>query len=107
LEGLECRVVAEQGGQQLFGARGRQRIDPDLDVVRLAPPGVLILGTVADEEQDARGWEARDQTVEQRLALPVDPVEILEEHEERRDLTFPEEEARDRVQDPLPALRRL
>ena len=58
-------------------------------------------------EQDARGREALDQAVEQRLALGVDPVEILEEHEERLDLTFPQEEPLDRVQGPLPALRRV
>ena len=66
-----------------------------------------VLGTVADEEQDACSWKALDQTVEQRLALPVDPVEILEDQEERGDLTFAEEEALDRVQDALPALRRV
>jgi hypothetical protein len=68
---------------------------------------VLVLGTVGDEEQDARGREALDQAVEERLALRIDPVKILEEQQERLDLTFPEEEPLDRVHDPLPALRRV
>ena len=49
LEGLERPVLAQQGGEQLFGGLGRQRIDPELGVVGLAPPRVLVLGTVADE----------------------------------------------------------
>jgi hypothetical protein len=75
-EGLERRVLAQQGGEQLSGALGRQRIDPELGVVGLAPPGVLVLGTVTDEEQDACGREALDQAIEPRLALGVDPVEM-------------------------------
>ena len=34
-------------------------------------------------------------------------MEILEEQEERLDLTFPQQEPLDRLQDPLPALRRV
>lgn len=68
---------------------------------------MLVLGTVADDEQDARGREALDQVVEQRLALEINPVEIPEEQEKRLDLTFPEEEPLDRVQNPLPSLRRV
>src|SRR5207247_1948933 len=81
-----------EGGEQFFGALGRERIDPELGVVGLASPGVLVLGTVADDEQDSRGRKALDQAVEQRLALGISPVEILEEQEERLDPTFPEEE---------------
>src|SRR5207237_5960432 len=70
-------------------------------------PGVLVLGTVVDDEQDARGREALDQAIEQCLALGIDPVEICEAQEERLNLTFPEEESLDGFQDPLPALRRV
>jgi hypothetical protein len=68
---------------------------------------VPVLGTVADDEQDARGREALDQAVEQRLALGINPLEIPEEQEEWLDLTLPEEEPLDSVQGPLPALRRV
>ena len=76
LEALEALVLAQERGEQLFSALERQRIDPELGVVGLARPGVLVLGTVVDDEQDARGRQAFDQGIEQRLALGVDPVEV-------------------------------
>jgi hypothetical protein len=91
LKVLEELVLAQQGVEQLFGAFGRQRVDSQLEVVRLAPPRVLVLGPVVDEEQDAGRRQALNQTVEQRLGLRVDPVEILEDHEERLDLALSEE----------------
>jgi hypothetical protein len=59
---------------------------------------VLIFGPVVDEEQDARGRKALDQDVEQRLGLRVDPVEILEEHQQRLNLAFPEHHPFDGLQ---------
>ena len=47
------------------------------------------------------------EAVEQRLGLGVDPVEILEDHQERLDLAFPEEQSLDRLERPLPALGRV
>ncbi len=58
---------------------------------------MLVLGPVVDEEQDARRRQALNEAVEQRLGLGVDPVEILEEHEERLDLAFSEEQSFDRL----------
>ena len=92
LERLEGPVLAQQGGEQGLGALGRQRVDPQLEVVGLAAPGVLVLGPVVDEEQDAGGRQALDEAVEQRLGLGVDPVEILEEEEQRLDLALPEQQ---------------
>src|SRR5205085_4528581 len=93
LERLDSLVLAQERGEQFFGALGPERIDSDLRVVGFAPPGVLVLGTVVDDEQDARGREALDQAIEQCLALGIDPVEICEAQEERLNLTFPEEES--------------
>ena len=49
----------------------------------LAAPAVLILGPVRDEEQQARAGQALDQAVQQRLGLGVDPVQVLEDQEQR------------------------
>ena len=68
---------------------------------------MLVLGPVVDEEQEAGRRQALDQAVEQRLGLGVDPVEILEDHEQRLDLALPQEQPLDRLQGPLPALRRV
>jgi hypothetical protein len=76
-EGLErpqAGIIAEQGVQELVGTGGRQRVQPQLRVVRLAAPAVLILRPVVDQEQDLRHGQALDQAVEQRLCLGVDPV---------------------------------
>ena len=61
LERRQPGIVAEQRVQQLPGALGRQRVQPHLAVVRLAAPGVLVLGTVVHEQQQARRAEALDQ----------------------------------------------
>jgi hypothetical protein len=58
LERAKGRVRAEQRVEQLVGALRRQRIDPKLAVVGLAAPGVLVLGTVIDEEQETRSLSA-------------------------------------------------
>ena len=53
LEGLKAGVVAEEGLQECPGAGGRQRVEPQLCVVGLAAPTVLIFRAVVDQQQDA------------------------------------------------------
>jgi hypothetical protein len=84
-ERRERAVLAQEGPEQRLGALGGQRVDPELEVVGLAAPGVLVLGPVVDEEQEAGRREALDQAIEERLGLGVDPVEVLEDHEQRLD----------------------
>ena len=107
LERTERSVRAEQRVKQLVGALGRQGIDPELAVVGLAAPGVLVLGTVVDEEQEARRGQALDEAVEQGLSLAVDPVQILEDHYQRLDLALAQEQALDRVERLLASLERI
>jgi hypothetical protein len=92
LERRQPGIVAEERLQQLPGALCRERIQPHLAVGRLAAPGVLVLGAVVDEPQQARRAEAVDQPVEQRLGLTVDPVEILEDQEEGLLARFPQQQ---------------
>ena len=49
LERCQARVVPQQGVQELVGTRRRQRVEPQLRVVRLAAPAVLVLGPVIDQ----------------------------------------------------------
>ena len=88
LERDECRVSAEERIEQLVSALGRQGIDPELAVVGLAAPGVLVLGAVVDQEHEARRGHALDEAIEQGLGLAVDPVQILEDHHQRLDLAL-------------------
>ena len=54
LERREFRILAEERIQQLPGTLGRERVQSQLAVVRLAAPAVLVLGTVVYEQQQAR-----------------------------------------------------
>jgi hypothetical protein len=49
---------------------------------------VLILGTIVDEHQEARGRQTRHEAIEQGLGLGVDPVEVLEDDDDRLGLGF-------------------
>jgi hypothetical protein len=107
LERLDGRVLTEQSPQEFIGRLGWQRVDAELPVVALPAPAVLVLGPVVDEQQQMGRREALDQSVEQRLGLGVDPVEILEHDEERLHLAFPEEQPLDAIERVLTTLRRL
>ena len=61
--------------------------------------------TVVDEREQARRRQALDQAVQERLGLGIDPVEILEDDEERLDLALAEQQALDAVERPLAARR--
>jgi hypothetical protein len=88
LERAEGLASAEERIEQLVSALGRQGIDPELAVVSLAAPGVLVLGAVVDEEQQARRGQAFDEALEKGLGLAVDPVQVLEDHHQRLDLAL-------------------
>ncbi len=46
-ERLEAGVLSQEGRQEFVGMRRGQRVEPELGVVGLAPPAVLVLGTIA------------------------------------------------------------
>ncbi len=66
-----------------------------------------VLGPVVDEEEQRRRGQALDEAIEERLGLRVDPVEILDDQQEWLRLRLAQDEALDRIQYPLPALRRV
>jgi hypothetical protein len=49
--------------QEFMGAYGRQRVEPDLGVIGLAAPAVLVLGALVDQEQQPGRGQALDQAV--------------------------------------------
>ena len=107
LERLDGGVGAQQGQEQLVGALGRQGVEAELGVVGLAAPGVLVLRPVVDQEQQSGGRQALDQAVQERLGLGVDPVQVLEDHEQRLHLALAQQEALDGVEGALAPLRRI
>src|SRR5262245_52843786 len=106
-EGRQREVSAEQRVEQLGGARRRQRVETYLRVVGLAPPAVLELEPVVDEQEHTRCGQALDQAVEQRPGFGIDPVKILEDYEERPSLRLAQEQPPHPIERPLPALRRV
>ena len=68
---------------------------------------MLILPPVRDEQQQARAGQALDQAVQQRLGLGVDPVQVLDEQEQRALARFPQQQPFHRVEGALAPLRRL
>jgi hypothetical protein len=51
---------------------------------------VLVLRTVVDQQQQAGGGQALHHAVEKRLGLGVDPVQVLEDQQQRFPLTLPQ-----------------
>src|SRR5262249_6381077 len=92
LERGEIRIVAEEIDEEVSCALHGQRIDAQLPIARLAAPSVAVLGSVARDQEEARGGQAVDEAVEKRLRLAVDPVKSLEHEEERLRLALAQEE---------------
>src|SRR5262249_8748741 len=85
LEGLEDRtagcpaILPHQGGQQLLGFCRAQGVQPQLGVIGLAAPDMLIFGAIVHQQQEAHSGQALAQQVQPRLSLAVEPVQILDE----------------------------
>ena len=107
LERRQAGIVPQQGLQQCLGARGRQRVEPELGVVGLAAPAVLVLRAVVDQQQQAGRGQALDQAVEQRLGLGVDPVQVLEDQQQGLHLALAQQQALEGVEGALAALGRI
>ena len=107
LERRQAGVVPQQGLEEFVGARRRQRVEPQLRVVGLAAPAVLVLRAVVDQEEDAGGGQALDQAVEQGLGLGVDPVQVFEDQEQGLHLAFAQQHPLERLEGALAALRRI
>ena len=107
LERRQAGVVPQQGLQELVGTRRGQRVEPELRVVGLAAPAVLVLRAVVDQEQEPGRRQALDQAVEQGLGLGIDPVQILKDQQQRLHLAFAQQHALERLERALAALRRI
>ena len=64
LEWLQRRSRANEIIEKHRRALGRQGVDPQLRVIALTTPGMLILGAVVDEQEQAGAWKAVDDAVE-------------------------------------------
>src|SRR3989442_12578065 len=104
---LRPYIVPQQRREERLGAGGRQRVEPQLRVVRLAAPDVLVLRPVVDQQQQVRRRQALDQAVEQRLRLGVNPVQVFKYEEQGLHLAFAKQHTLESLQGALAALRRV
>ena len=104
MSGVRLGSWPQQGVENGLGARWRQRIEPQLRIVGLAPPAVLVLGSVVDQQQEAGCWQAVDEAVEQGLGLGIDPVQVFEDQQQRLHLALAQQHALERLQGTLAAL---
>jgi hypothetical protein len=91
--------------QECVGTGRRQRVEPDLAVVGLTPPGILVVGAIRDEQEEPRRGHAVDELIQEGLGLRVDPVQVFTDQHDRLLLAFPQHQTFERVKGPLPALR--
>ena len=106
-ERRQTGVVPQEGVQEFVGAHRWQRVEPELGVVGLAAPAVLILGAIVDQQQQPGRRQALDQAVEQGLRLGIDPVQILEDQQQGLHLTFAQQHALQAVERASAPLRRV
>jgi hypothetical protein len=67
-------------------------------------PTVLVLGPVVNQQQDRRGRQALDETVEQGLGLGVNPMQVFEDQQEGLHLGFAQQHPLQRGKGALPSL---
>jgi hypothetical protein len=48
-----------------------------------------VLRPVVHEQEQPSGREALDEAIQYRLGLGIDPLQVLDEHQERLHLTLP------------------
>ena len=106
-ERRQAGVVAQERLEDFRGTRRGQGVEPQLRVVGLAAPAVLILGPIVDQEQNPGRGQTLDQAVEQGLGLGVDPVQVLEDQQQRLHLAFAQQQTLERRERALAALGRI
>src|SRR5262249_31198295 len=106
-ERLQAGIVPEQDLQQFVSTDGRQRVQAQLCVVGLAAPAVLVLRTIVDQQQEAGRRQALDQAIKEGLCLRINPVQILEDQQQRLFLALAQEHTLEGVKRALTPLRRI
>jgi hypothetical protein len=105
VEGSQAHVVSQEGLKEGVSIHRRQGIEPQLRVVGLAPPAVPVVRPVVDQQEQARCRQALDETVEQRLGLRIQPVQILTDQQQGLYLALAQQHPLERSECVLAALR--
>ena len=98
LSGARSDIVAQNGGQHLPGIVAAERIEPYELAPRFVGPAMRVFGPIVHQHEQFRvGGRVREQ-VEQRLALVVEPMQVLDHQNERAPLKLLEEQAHDGIE---------
>ena len=73
-------------------------------IVGLAPPAVLVLRAVVDQQQQTGRGHALDQAIKQGLGLRVDPVQVFKDQQQRLHLALAQQHTLERLQRALAPL---
>ena len=95
--------IPEQRVDQFPRVVHAQGVQPELAVVGLAAPVVAVARPVVGQQHDRGGRHAVGQRVEERLRLGVQPLQILEDQQQRAIAALAQQEPFDRVERALPA----
>ena len=104
-ERRQAGVVPQQGLEELVSARRGQRVEPELGVVGLAAPAVLVLRAVVDQQQQRAVGRLSTRLSSRACVSVVDPVQVLEDQQQRLHLAFAQQHALERLERALAALR--
>ena len=102
LQGRKARIGAQQGQKELRQALAGQRVKRQLVVVRSAPPWVLMVGAVGDDQHQASILGGYDELVQQTESQRVAPVEVIDDRDDRPHVALAQQQAGNRLIGVLP-----
>jgi len=106
LERRQFDAVPEQSAKHPLRALAPQRVEPELRVMAATAPLMAVLGAVVDQEQDAGVCDRVGEQIKQKLSFRIDPVQVLEDQDQRLVEAFAQQDAFERImRAPPPNLR--
>ena len=97
VRGCKAACVSQQRREQLLRLLRPQRIEPQLGVIGLAAPAVLVLGPVIHQQQEAGAGDPLAEEVQPGLRLAVQPVQVFHQQEHGLVQAFAQQQPRDRL----------
>ena len=81
LERCQAGIISQERLEHLVRARRRQRVEPQLCVIGLAAPAMLVLRPIVRQQQEPCGRQALNQAIEQGLGFRVNPVQVFKDQQ--------------------------
>ena len=75
-----------------------QRVQPQLGVIRLTTPGVLVLRAIVDQQQDGRRRHTLAQQLQPGLGLAIEPVQVFDQQQQGLVQAFAQQHPGDRLE---------